>query len=117
MIKVVEHLHADIGHGVWFLRDGGGDSALLDPVERFWVGVHCYDNFVGHVVAAHRRFEADKSVNRVLFFADDLCGGVESNARIALDIDHPRDLEVGRAARERPCSRVDDPAYWAGRAC
>jgi len=30
-------------------------------------------------------------------FADDLCGGVESNARIALDIDHSRDLDVGRA--------------------
>lgn len=43
------------------------------------------------------RFEADQSVNHVLFFADDLCGGVESNARIALDIDHPRNLDVGRA--------------------
>jgi hypothetical protein len=58
-----------------------------------------------HVVAVEHtgdlftqlRFEADQSVNHVLFFADDLCGGVESNARIALDIDLPRDLDVGRA--------------------
>src|SRR5712671_1857276 len=105
MIKRVEHLHADVGHGVRLLRDRGSDSALLYPVERLRVGIHRHDNFAFHVVAveqsgnlfARLRLKADKGVNFVFFLADDLGGGVESNPRIALDIDHAGDLDVGRA--------------------
>src|ERR1700730_15061547 len=105
MIKSIEHLHADIGHGVRLLRDRGSDSALLYPVECLRVGIYRHDNFAFHAVAveqsgdlfARLRLEADKGVNFVFFLADDLGGGVESNSRIALDIDHSRDLDVGRA--------------------
>src|SRR6266403_4804355 len=105
MVKRVEHLHADVGHGVWLLSDRGGDAALLYPVERLRISIHRHDNLPFHVVAVEQsgylfsrlRLEADKGVNFVFFLADDLGGGVESNPRIALDIDHAGDLDVGRA--------------------
>src|SRR6202790_5034322 len=107
MIKRVEHLHADIGHGVRLLCDRGSDSALLYPVECLRVGIHRHDDFAFHTVAveqsgdlfARLRLEADKGVNFVFFLADDLGRGIESNSRIALDVDHSRDLDVGRAIK------------------
>ena len=105
MIKCVEHLHADVGHGVRLLRDRGRDSALLDPVERLRIGIHRHDDLAAHVVAveqsrnlfARLRLKADKGVDLVFFLADDFGGGIESDSGIALDIDHAGDLDVGRA--------------------
>src|SRR6266446_654329 len=105
MIERVEHLHPDVGHGVWLLSDRGSDSALLYPVECLRVCIHRHDNFAFHVVAVEQsgdlftrlRLKADKGVNFVFFFADDLGSGVESNTRIALNIHDAGDLDVGRA--------------------
>src|SRR6266853_4638048 len=105
MVKSVEHLHANVGHGVWLLSDRGGDAALLYPVERLRISIHRHDNLPFHVVAVEQsgdlftglRLETDKGVNFVFFLADDLGGGIESNTRIALNIDDSGDLDVGRA--------------------
>src|SRR5258706_12209467 len=105
MVKSVEHLHADVGHGVWLLRDRSGDAALLNPVERLRISIRRHDNLAFHVVSVEQsgdlftrlRLEADKGVYFVSFLADDLRGGVESNTRIALNINHSGDLDVGRA--------------------
>ena len=43
------------------------------------------------------RFQTDEGIDLIFFFADDLGGGIEGDARVALDIDHARDLDVGRA--------------------
>src|SRR6266446_6785335 len=107
MVKSVEHLHADVGHRVWLLSDRGGDAALLYPVERLRISIHRHDNLPFHVVAVEQsgdlftrlRLEADKGVNFVFFLADDLGGGVESNTRIALNIDDSGDLYVGGAIK------------------
>src|SRR5438445_6842992 len=39
MIEVVEHLHADKGHGVGFLCDRGRDHTFLNPVQRLLVSI------------------------------------------------------------------------------
>jgi hypothetical protein len=43
------------------------------------------------------RLQTDEGIHLIFFFADDLRRGIEGDARIALDIDHTRDLDVGRA--------------------
>ena len=104
MIQIVEHLHADKGHGVRLLRDGGCNHALLYPVECLLVGVHRDHHFPGHVIAvehsrdffARLRFQTYKSVDLVAFFSNDLRGRIECNAWVALNIDNAGNLDARR---------------------
>src|SRR5271169_93316 len=104
MIKSVQHLHADVAHGVRLLRDRGRDLPLLYPVERLRIGVHRHNHLAGHAITieqsgdlfARLRLQADKGVNFVFLLADNFRGGIKSNSRIALYIDHARDLDVRR---------------------
>ena len=103
VVQIVEHLHADKGHGVGLLRDGGRDAVFLDPLQRFRVRVHRHHNLAGDVVAVEHsghflprlRLQAHEGIDLIFFFADDLGGGIEGDARIALNVDHARDLDAG----------------------
>jgi hypothetical protein len=69
---------------------------------RFLVGVHRDHDFSGDVIAiehardflARLSFQADKAIDLVALFADNLGCGVEGDARVALDIDDARDLDL-----------------------
>ena len=77
------------------------------------VGVHRNHNLARDVIAVEHtgdfltrlRFQAYERVDLVTLFAHDLRRGVEGNARIALNIDHARYLNVRRF-----CNRVFVPA-------
>src|SRR5579872_7225019 len=105
MIKIIEHLHADEGHGVRLLSDRGGDDTLLNPIKRVLVCIHCDDGLSGDVIAIEHasdffsglRFETDKAVNLVAFLAYDLSRRVESDPRIALNVDDASNFDFRRA--------------------
>ena len=108
---------------VGLLRNRSGDHALLDPIERFLVGIHRHHNLSSHVIAieharhffAGLRFQTNECVDLVTLFSDNLGRRIKGDSGIALNIDDPRDLDVRSATkaslypRRRSC-RFD----WSG---
>jgi hypothetical protein len=105
VVEVVKHAKADGRHGVGLLRDGGGDEAFVDPVERIGIRVHSDDDFVLDValiendgdVASGLRFEADEGVDIIGMSGENFGDGAGGNVGIAGDIDDADDMDLGIA--------------------
>jgi hypothetical protein len=108
MVQVVQHQQPDIGHGVRLLRNRGRDHALLNPLQRVRVGIHCDNGAAFDVVIgqhsghffSRQSLQAYKSVD--VFFlvvCQELVRVIECNARVALDIDDVGKLNLSALNR------------------
>src|SRR5207244_2165029 len=83
--------------------DGGHNHASAHPFQSVGIGVHRHDGLVldavvtehgGHFLAA-LGFQAHEPVHLVAFFADNFGGAVKRNPRIALDVHHAHNFDLG----------------------
>ena len=105
VIEVVEHLQADIGHGVRLLGNGGRNHSAANELQGIGIGVHRQDHLVGDFVLAQdgRNFlapesiQAHKRVHLVFLFAKNLSGGIKRDSRISRHVDDAGDLDLRMA--------------------
>src|SRR5439155_3364779 len=95
VVEVIQHSETDKAHGVGLLANGGGDHALLYPVERIRIGIHCHNDLVFDIVVAQHSsdflasqgLQTNKGIHLVLFLAEDLRGRVKGDTRVTFDVE------------------------------
>src|SRR5450755_1585659 len=102
MVQGVQRRYAYEAHGKRLLRDRAGDAVLLDPSQRWLVGVHRHDYLAANLVSVehigHLRAGDGLQANESIDLVDDLLvhqllSVIKSDARIASDIDGFHDLD------------------------
>ena len=103
MMQSIQHLQPYEGHRIGLLRNRRDNPVLLNPIQRFRIGIHGHHNLAAlHVGAVHHfghffpglRFQAHERLHVIFSLAQHGFRLVESNARIALNINLLRDLDA-----------------------